>query len=105
MKRLFAIVLCVLLPMQGYAGALMSQMGCGDGMNAQISSDCCQPGQVTAESKRYCDSGVACQLVSVCLPVQSPLVYPSPTAGPNLSTKQILISRLVTDVWRPPIVV
>jgi hypothetical protein len=105
MKRLFALVLCLLLPMQGYAGALMSQMHCGDGMQTQISSDCCQPGQVVTESKHHCDLGGACQLVPICLPVQSLLTYVSPLAGPNLNTMPFPISRLITDVWRPPIVV
>ncbi|MGB7304173.1 MAG: hypothetical protein WBD13_07835 [Burkholderiaceae bacterium] len=102
MKRLFAIVLCLLLPTQGYAGALMSQMRCAGAPN---SAECCQTSQDMAEPMQLCDSGVACQLITVCLPAKSPPTYASPTAAPFASGDPFSISRLVTDVWRPPKIV
>ncbi|MGC1443533.1 MAG: hypothetical protein WA888_23225 [Burkholderiaceae bacterium] len=102
MKRLFAIVLCLLLPTQGYAGALMSQMSCA---GAPISAECCHSGQDMAEPMQLCDSGVTCQPITVCLPAKSPPTYASPPAGPFTSNDPFSISRLVTDVWRPPNIV
>lgn len=120
MHLFFAILLCLAIPLQGWAAGAVSQMPCPMGdmtaMQAQLQAnsaneavtdltDCCNDAVTSALTGKLCKTGQECQVPTGWLGPLSQTVIKTQSASDIPVTAPPLPQRGAPEsVWRPPII-
>jgi hypothetical protein len=117
MRRLLVLVLCLLLPLQGFAAwqvpaspcpmqGMMAMADEADGMAeslAEVMDDCCNDMATFERTGQPCKSIQSCVVPAVGLPTFPSLVALTPvTQDPQAPTWRSLPPGATSLLWRPP---